>query len=538
MSPVARPTNQAYPVALALLAGVALVLVVLPVEAHAQEVLDTIVDKFKGETSKWETAIKAAAISLFWILAAIEFAVSAIFLALSGAGAQTFAAEIVKRILMVGIFFFILDNGTSIADAIIQSFRQLSKNAGGVEFAPSAIFNSGLNIAQKVVQNVSFWSDTSKSVGLIIAALVVVFCFALLAAIVIVTIVEMYIVTYAGIILLGFGGSNFTKDYAVKYLTYAVSVGLKLMVMALVVSIGEGIITSIANSFSNSSTKDVFTVVGVAVVLLAVTKALPSMLQSIVVGSSVGSNTALAGVAATAAGATVGTLAGGAAVTGAAMAGGGSVGQMAGRAIGAVGQAAFDRAAGIPGSRMGSVMGNAAFNLRQSNQAARLATPSGVSRQSVSAASGNAGSTSWLGGRGSGRGSPPPGGGGHGGSPSRPGGGGSPSPGGAGLSAPTTPAASPAPSIPSREQQRCRTRWLTDVNRPLDRHPGRLSFASMSQQPMPDEPSGSNGSLPPERSLARFHRRRPQHRRRLPHPPGPLQMIAPATPHRRPAERS
>jgi len=65
MSPVARPINQAYPAALALLAGVALVLVVLPVEAHAQEVLDTIVDKFKGETSKWETAIKSAAISLF-----------------------------------------------------------------------------------------------------------------------------------------------------------------------------------------------------------------------------------------------------------------------------------------------------------------------------------------------------------------------------------------------------------------------------------------------------------------------------------------
>ena len=48
MSPVARPINQAYPVALALLAGVALVLVVLPVEAHAQEVLDTIVTLLQG----------------------------------------------------------------------------------------------------------------------------------------------------------------------------------------------------------------------------------------------------------------------------------------------------------------------------------------------------------------------------------------------------------------------------------------------------------------------------------------------------------
>src|SRR5215211_2455999 len=179
-------------------ATAALLVVLAPTEAQAQVAaavggsLDTIVDKFKEATSQWESAIKKAAISLFWILAAIEFAVTALFLALAGGGFQSLAAEIVKRILVVGIFFFILDQGTSIVDAVIQSFRQLSASAGGAGFKPSDIFNAGVSIAQKLADNVSFWTDTTKSLALLIAALVIVTCFALIAAIVIVTMVEMY----------------------------------------------------------------------------------------------------------------------------------------------------------------------------------------------------------------------------------------------------------------------------------------------------------------------------------------------------------
>src|SRR3954462_8366269 len=365
-------------------AGVAtavLLAVLASTEAQAQVAaavggsLDTIVDKFKEATSQWESAIKKAAISLFWILAAIEFAVTALFLTLAGGGFQNLAAEIVKRILVVGIFFFILDQGTSIVDAVIQSFRQLSASAGGAGFKPSDIFNAGVSIAKKLPDNVSFWTDPSKSLGLLIAALVIVICFALIAAIVIVTMAEMYIVTYAGIILLGFGGSAFTKDYAVKYLPYAVSVDLKLMVMGLVVGIGQSILTSTAQGFQNKTNTEVYMVVGIAIVLLAVTKALPAMLQSIVVGSSVGSNTTLPAAVGTVAGAgaaAVGAMAGAVAVGHAAYKGGGSAGQMAARAMGAVAGAAFDRVAGMPGSRMGSVMGNAASGLRQQNQQRQL----------------------------------------------------------------------------------------------------------------------------------------------------------------------
>ena len=191
----------------------------------------------------------------------------------------------------------------------------------------------------------------------------------------IVTLVEVAIVSYAGIILLGFGGSSFTKDYAVKYLTYAVSVGIKIMMMTLVVSVGQSIMIAQAQNFKGDNINEIIVVIGVAVVFLAVTKALPSMLQSLVMGSSVGSNATLPAAVGTVAGAgaaAVGAMAGAVAVGHAAYKGGGSAGQMAGRAMGAVAGAAFDRVAGMPGSRMGSVIGNAASGLRQQNQQRQL----------------------------------------------------------------------------------------------------------------------------------------------------------------------
>ena len=270
MTFVHHRSNPTFPVVFAVATVTVLMLSLVPSDAYAQsaQVLDTLVDSFQTQSKQWEGAIKQAAISLFWILAAIEFSVSAIFLALQGAGAQTFAAELVKRILVIGIFYFILDSGSSICNAIVESLKQLAFNAGGVKSAPSAIFNSGWNICQKILNEVSLWKDAGKAIVLCIAAFIIIVCFALIAAMMIVTLVEVAIVSYAGIILLGFGGSSFTKDYAVKYLTYAVSVGIKIMMMTLVVSVGQSIHDRSAQNFKGDNINEIIIVIGVAVVFL------------------------------------------------------------------------------------------------------------------------------------------------------------------------------------------------------------------------------------------------------------------------------
>ena len=68
-------SNPTFPVSFAVAGVVVLTVFLGPSEAYAQsvQVLDTLVDSFQTQSKQWEGAIKKAAISLFWILAAIEF---------------------------------------------------------------------------------------------------------------------------------------------------------------------------------------------------------------------------------------------------------------------------------------------------------------------------------------------------------------------------------------------------------------------------------------------------------------------------------
>ena len=84
---------------------------------------------------------------------------------------------------------------------------------------------------------------------------------------------------------MGFGGSRFTKDYAVRTMTYAVSVGAKLFVLQLLIALGQQIFQSLSQSFE-AKTTDIFVVVGSAIVMLALVKIVPEMIQALINGAS------------------------------------------------------------------------------------------------------------------------------------------------------------------------------------------------------------------------------------------------------------
>jgi type IV secretion system protein TrbL len=48
-----------------------------------------------------------------------------------------------------------------------------------------------------------------------------------------------YILAYAGVIFLGFGGSRWTSDIALNYFKTVVAVGASLMTMVLIVGVGK-----------------------------------------------------------------------------------------------------------------------------------------------------------------------------------------------------------------------------------------------------------------------------------------------------------
>ena len=278
-----------------LLLGVLLMAAVEPAGAQDNS-LDRIVELYRGNARHWEATLAGFALTLFWILATIEFTWAAIQLAFRGADLGEWLSTLVNQVLFIGFFASLLQFSAEWARAIVDSFRQAASAAaqangasGGI--APSDIFDTGMQIAIRFTESASLWSPIA-SVGLFIGMLVVIICFALIAAFMVLTLVESYIVISAGVLFMGFGGSRWTKDFATRILVYTVSVGAKLFVLQLLVSLGAQIFRDLSTGVANDQA-GLLTIIGAAIVMLAVTKSVPEMVQGLINGSSHGQSGAV-----------------------------------------------------------------------------------------------------------------------------------------------------------------------------------------------------------------------------------------------------
>jgi type IV secretion system protein TrbL len=346
-------------------------------------VLTTLENSVTTAAKGWQTTVMQAAKSLFWILAGIEVGLAAVWLAIQTATLDAWFAEMVRRIMFIGFFAFVLDQGFTFAKAVVDSLYQIGAGGGG-SASPADVFNAGLKVASAMSQNAQFglFQDNALAIASVFAMVIVVISFSLVAAIFVAVMVEMYVGLLAGMIMLGLGGSSFTKDFAIRYLVYAFSVGMKLMALVMIAKIGSHALLNLANQTGTGNDAFVRTLAigGVSVVVFIISIYVPNIVQGVVQGVSVGSGMEVvkhAGQAASfaAGGATLamGGARAGAAGFSAARADGASFGAAAlkamtqgiGTAGGALASAARDQAIGAPGSFGTSTLGLANAKLDQ-----------------------------------------------------------------------------------------------------------------------------------------------------------------------------
>jgi type IV secretion system protein TrbL len=381
---MARPETR---LALFLIGGIALW--ANPALAQEGSLLTNLENEIATAAQGWETTILDAARSLFWILAGIEVGIAAVWLAISAASLDTWFAELVRRIMFIGLFVFILEQGPDFAKAVVDSLFQIG--AAGESASPANVFNAGLEVASAMSAKAQFglFEDNVLAIAAVFAMIITVICFSLVAAIFVSVMVEMYVGLLAGMIMLGLGGSSFTKDFSVRYLIYAFSVGMKLMALVMIARIGSQVLINLANS---STTGDEFlatlAIAGISVVVFVIAMYVPNIVQGMVQGVSVtgGMETIRHGAqaasfAAGGAALAVGGARAGAAAYSDARAAGSSFGGAAlkgmasgmGAAGGAAGSAARDKAIGVPGTWGASTLGlaNAKLDQSQGRPAAR-----------------------------------------------------------------------------------------------------------------------------------------------------------------------
>lgn len=352
--------------------------------AQQGELLSTLENQVVAATRDWQTTVVEAARSLFWILASIEIGLSAVWLALAAASLDSWFAELVRRVLFIGFFAFVLDQGPGFAQAVVDSLFQLGAGQGSA--SPAEVFDAGIRVASAMSVKARFgvFEDNALAIAAVIAMGVVVICFSLVAAIFVAVMVEMYVGLLAGMIMLGLGGSSFTKDFALRYLIYALSVGLKLMALVMIARIGSEVLLGLAAAPVSEAEPLVSTlaIAGISVVVFIISLYVPAILQGVVQGASVaqGSEVIRHGGQALGAFAGAGTLsastainsmraaqtarAGGASLAGAAAQGIASSGAQSARAIGS---AVLDKMIGAPGAQHASLLGLANAKLDQSS---------------------------------------------------------------------------------------------------------------------------------------------------------------------------
>ena len=325
-----RTTQQVLLIGLGLLA--------LPTLAFAGTTVQPgdILQVYQTLETQWASNAASIGTDLFGVFAGLEFAWTWItwLLEKGGGDGESVIPTLLKKILQLCFGFWLVKNAASGLDLIgtlIQGFEWLGTHIGGASAAsitstansgyltPGGIFNEGITLASDMWQS-AYSGITLTNIGhdlgvvfiTVPALLLVAAIFAFLSLSLIMALVEAYLVIGAGAVFLAFLGSRWTQQFGEKYISYAVSTGVKLFVFFLVLTAGQQLAATWISAAGSAGTNLInYVGIGLSVLVFGmVAMKTPALASSLISGAggflgAAGLIGAAAGVAAAAAAAAV-----------------------------------------------------------------------------------------------------------------------------------------------------------------------------------------------------------------------------------------
>ena len=345
-------------------------------------ITSNILTQYQTAAKSWGTTLNALAQHIFLTLAIIELAWSFVWWTLEKNGPDEVIIALLRKVMGLSFFWALLTNAPTWIPAIINSFSKAGQAAANVQpLSPGAVFQVGLTLASNIGAALGQNGFGISTLGLYvvggIAALFIIAAFAVIAASLLITLIESYIVIAAGVILLGFASSRWTSPFAEKYLSSAVAIGMKLFITYLIIGVGNSLTAQWAAMISPTqatTVQNIAAMLGAAIIYMAVVWQIPGMATSLLSGTV---NMTLGSTAA-AAGAMTGAV-GGAAVGGAL--GGAALAKGAASSVGGAIKAGQAAIAG--GSLRGGGIGGAASALGAGLKAAAAHSISGIGDKSA-----------------------------------------------------------------------------------------------------------------------------------------------------------
>lgn len=248
--------------------------------------LDDIIKVYSAATLAWEPVIHNLTLGLFWGLVTISFTWSSIQIALKGGGLVDVIADLTTRVLTVGVAVWLIDNAPDLARVLIESFQEVgSRLSGGIiKFSPSSVVELAINVISVVFEKISVW-DPTLSLMLFLTALVILVCFALVAMEMMILIITAYVTVSGGIVMMGFLGSEWTRENAMNYFTAVLGIAVKMFVMQLIFILGYGFIHEWTSAMdTHSPNTHYLALLGVSIVFYGLIREIPQLAVSLASG--------------------------------------------------------------------------------------------------------------------------------------------------------------------------------------------------------------------------------------------------------------
>jgi len=300
----------------------------------------TVIDRFLNTFSRYIDSgfglLQGEVAFLTATLIVIDMTLAGLFWAMGHASGQgeDVLAKLLRKVLYVGAFAYIIGNFNMLAGIVFRSFAGLGLTASGSSLSmgdflqPGRLAKAGIDAGTPILKQINdlagfpeVFVNLAPIVVLFIAWFIVVLSFFVLAVQLFVTLIEFKLTTLAGFVLVPFALWNKTAFLAEKVLGNVVSSGIKVLVLAVIVGIGSWLFAEFRVHPSEPSLDHALVIMLASLSLLALGIFGPGIATGLVSGGPQLGAGAMAGAAVGAAGAAVAVGAAAAGVGGAVAAG-------------------------------------------------------------------------------------------------------------------------------------------------------------------------------------------------------------------------
>ena len=220
----------------------------------------TVIDRFLDTFSRYIDSgfglLHGEVAFLTATLIVIDMTLAGLFWAMSHATGQgeDVIAKLIRKVLYVGAFAYIIGNFNWLAGIVFRSFAGLGLTASGSTLSmenflqPGRLAKVGIDAVAPILKQIGdmagfpeVFVNITPIVVMFLAWLIVLLCFFVLAIQLFITLIEFKLTTLAGFVLVPFALWNKTAFLAEKVLGNVVSSGIKVLVLAVIVGIGSGL---------------------------------------------------------------------------------------------------------------------------------------------------------------------------------------------------------------------------------------------------------------------------------------------------------